>query len=90
MRWVSERKASKNIFINIMVINGLMLLPTEYFHYPPSFQPKNFTFAALDMRRERKPKCAPQLFLETLLGTRRSAIKVMLHGTICNIVATLF
>ena len=73
-----------------MMMNGLMLLPPEYFHYPPSFQPKNFTFATLDMRRERKPKCVLQLFLETLLGTHRSAIKVMLHGTICNIVATLF
>ena len=68
----------------MMMNQCLIILPPEYFHYPPSFQPKNFTFAALDMRRERKPKCAPQLFLESLLGTRRSAIKVMLQGTICN------
>ena len=67
-----------------MMNQCLMLFFPEYFHYPPSFQPKNFTFAALDIRRERKPKCVPQLFLESLLETRRSAIKVMLHATICN------
>ena len=30
--------------------------------------------ASLDTRRQLEPKCAPQLFLESLLGTRRSAI----------------
>ena len=30
--------------------------------------------ASLDTRRQLEPKCAPQLFLESLLGTHRSAI----------------
>ena len=30
--------------------------------------------ASLDTRRQQELKCAPQLFLESLLGTRRSAI----------------
>ena len=32
-------------------------------------------FATLKVRRELEPKCAPQLFLGSLLGTRRSAIE---------------
>ena len=29
---------------------------------------------SLDTRRQLEPKCAPQLFLESLLGTRHSAV----------------
>ena len=36
-----------------MVMNQrLMLLLPEYFHYPPCFQSKNVTFAALEKERE--------------------------------------
>ena len=31
-------------------------------------------FAALEVKRELKPKCVPLLFLKSLLGSRRSAI----------------
>ena len=38
------------------------------------YLPHELAVASLDTRRQLEPKCAPQLFLESLLGTHRSAI----------------
>ena len=80
-------KGIKNIFINIIMMNSLMLLPPEYFHYPPT----------LHLRREQKPNCVPQLFHGIMRQPairwcykRRFATTIFNATHYSNIAATLF